>query len=68
MPLKLSQQSTLTVDVNGNLNGNLKWNQNRNLNGHLNGNLKGKQDVNLNGNLNGKLDVRGIGMGVCMGT
>ena len=44
---KLSQQSTLTVVENGNLNGNLKWNQNRKLKGNLNGNLIGKQDVNL---------------------
>ena len=55
-------------NLDRNLNGNPKWNQNRKLNGHLNGNLKGKQDVNLNGNLNGKLDETGIGMEAWMGT
>ena len=38
---ELSQQSTLTVVVNGNLNGNLNGNQNRSLNGNLDGTLNG---------------------------
>ena len=46
---KLSQQSTLTVVVSGNLDGKLDGNLDGNLNGNLNGHLAGNQDGNLNG-------------------
>ena len=49
----LSQQSTLIVVVNGNLNGNLNGNQNRRLNENLDGTLKGNLDSNPIGNLDG---------------